>query len=142
MLKELIQLTYDRKANRCLIWMRHLWRSFNYICDDGMRQERIYYLGNDKGDLIYAPQPVNQVWHFGYARKPSDIAYKISIHGHSAEWVQSKESWLSNKYMPFPPTGEYVHPACKDVWYPKLFDKSELPEIMRDHQWYNAEVIL
>lgn len=138
--KELIQLTYERKANKCLIWMRHLWRSFNYICDDGMRQERIYYLGSDKGDLIYAPQPVNQVWHFGYARKPIDIEYKISIHGHSGEWLQSKRGWFDSKYMPWPPVSN-VHPACADTWTPMPFDKTRLPEIMKKHPYYNLEVI-
>lgn len=139
-LKELIQLTYDRKASKCLIWMRHLWRSFNYICDDPMRQERLYYLGADKQDLIYAPQPTNQVWHFGYARKLLDIEYKISIHGHSAEWLRPKAAWLIDKYKPFPPT-QNVHPVCENTWHPKPFDKSELPDIMKDHEWYNSEVI-
>lgn len=139
-LDDLIQLTFERKAIKCLVWMRHLWRSFNYICDDPMRQERIYYLGADSRDLIYAEQPYNMVWHFGYARKPSDIQYKISIHGHSAEWLQPKEKWFTNKFMPFPPEQD-VHPVCKNTWSPKSFNKNELPEIMKSHPWYNLEVI-
>ena len=139
-LKELIQLTYDKKASKCLIWMRHLWRSFNYICDDAMRQERINYLGSDKKELIYAPYAENQVWHFGYARSVSDIAYKISIHGHSGEWLLSKQRWLEEKYMPFPPASD-VHPVCKDTWNPKPFDKRELPEIMMTHPFYNSELV-
>lgn len=140
-LKELLQLTYDRKANRCLIWMRHLWRSFDWICDDPMRQERIYYLHHDRGDLIYAPQPENQVFHFGYARTLEDVKYKISCHGHSSEWLQTKEAWFESKYVPFPPTGEYTHPACQNVWLPQPFDKNELPEIMKTHPYYNLKVI-
>lgn len=140
LLWELIMLTFERKANKCLVWMRHLWRSFDWICDDPMRQERIHYLGGDAGDLIYAPNPINQVWHFGYARKPSDIKYKISIHGHSAEWLQPKEKWFADKFMPFPPT-DNVHPVCENVWHPKPFAKEELPEIMKSHPWYNTKVI-
>lgn len=139
-LRDLIQLTFERKASKCLVWMRHLWRSFNYICDDPMRQERIYYLGDDKQDLIYAPQPENQVFHFGYARKPDDIRYKIAIHGHSAEWLQPKEKWFVNKFMPFPPV-DNVHPVCENTWHPKPFDRNQLPEIMKSHPWFNAEVI-
>lgn len=140
-LNALIQLTYERKAKSCLVWMRHLWRSFNFICDDGMRQERLHYIGDDRQDLIYAePNDHNQVWHFGYARKPSAIHYKIGIHGHSAEWLQPKEKWFANKFLPFPPAQE-THPCCKGVWNPAAFDKAELPEMMREHPYYNLEVI-
>lgn len=139
-LGELINLTYIRKASKCLVWMRHLWRSFNYVCDDPMRQERIYYLGDDRGELIYAPMAFNQVWHFGYARRPADILYKISIHGHSAEWLQPKEQWFHQKYMPFPPAND-THPVCKSTWNPQPFDKTKLPELMQSHPWYNKEVI-
>jgi len=140
-LPELLKLTYERKASKCLIWMRHLWRSFNWICDDQMRQERIYYLGADKGDLIYAPQPENQVFHFGYARTLADVQYKISCHGHSSEWLQSKQDWFESKYKPFPPTGDATHPACAGVWIPKPFDKTELPDFMKLHPYYNFDVI-
>jgi hypothetical protein len=140
MLRELIQLTYERKASKCLVWMRHLWRSFNYICDDPMRQERIYYLGDDKTDLIYAPHPTNQVWHFGYAREFNQVAYKISIHGHSAEWLIPKERWFREKYCAWPPVQD-VHPVCKDTWNPKPFERLELPVMMREHPYYNLEKI-
>lgn len=140
MLRDLIKEVYERKASKCLIWMRHLWRSFNYICDDPMRQERIYYIGTDTKDLIYASQPSNQVWHFGYARSFKDIEYKISIHGHSNEWINSKQVWFNEKYKPFPPTND-VHPTCKDTWQPQLFDKVLLPEIMREHPFYNLKSI-
>lgn len=140
MLKELIDLTYERKASKCLVWMRHLWRSFNYICDDPMRQERIYYLGIDKKDLIYAPHSVNQVWHFGYARELKSIEYKISIHGHSSEWLIPKERWFEEKFKPYPPTFD-VHPVCKDTWNPQPFDKAKLPDLMKLHPWYKLDVI-
>lgn len=146
-LADLVKLTYERKATKCLVWMRHLWRSFNYICDDSMRQERIYYLGNDKTDLIYAPQPENQIFHFGYARRPVDMEYKIGIHGHSSEWLQTKTAWFNDKFMAWPPVNEngesnqYVHPVCSGVWAPQKFDKELLPEIMKDHPYYNLEVI-
>jgi hypothetical protein len=140
MLKDLIQEVYDRKAEKCLIWMRHLWRSFNYICDDPMRQERIYYIGSDKTDLIYASQPVNQVWHFGYARQFVDVEYKISIHGHSGEWILPKQRWFEEKYKPFPPVQD-VHPTCVNTWNPVPFDRNELPKLMRSHPWFDLECI-
>ena len=140
LLNELIRLTYERKASKCLVWMRHLWRSFNYICDDAMRQERINYLGNDKKELIYAPQAENQIWHFGYARSIKDIEYKISIHGHSGEWILPKQQWLEEKYIPFPPASD-VHPVCQDTWEPRPFNKNELPNFMTMHPFYNSEVI-
>lgn len=139
-LQELIKEVYDRKSEKCLIWMRHLWRSFNYICNDPMRQERIYYIGPDKTGLIYASQPVNQVWHFGYARELHQVEYKISIHGHSGEWLLPKQRWFEEKYKPFPPVQD-VHPTCRDTWNPVPFDRYELPELMRDHPWFEKEII-
>ena len=139
-LKELIQEVYERKSSKCLIHMRHLWRSFNYICDDPMRQERIYYIGEDKTDLIYAAQPENHVWHFGYARMLRDVEYKISIHGHSNEWILPKDRWFNEKYKPFPPAQD-VHPTCVNTWNPIPFDRNELPELMRNHPWFEVDEI-
>lgn len=139
-LGELIQEVYERKSEKCLVWMRHLWRSFNFICDDAMRQERIYYIGPDKTGLIYADKPVNQVFHFGYARELNQVEYKISIHGHSNEWTLPKERWFNEKYKPFPPVQD-VHPTCVNTWNPKPFDRKELPEIMHSHPWFDKEVI-
>lgn len=136
----LIELTYERKASKCLVWMRHLWRSFNFICDDPMRQERLWYIGTDTNDLIYAPQPSNQMWHFGYARGLKEVEYKISIHGHSAEWLQPKQKWFENKYKPFPPV-DNTHPVCEATWFPQPFDKMLLPEFMHLHPYFNLEVI-
>lgn len=139
-LKELITEVYERKAAKCLVWMRHLWRSFNFICDDPMRQERIYYIGEAKELLIYADKPKNQVWHFGYARALNQVEYKISIHGHSNEWLMSKDRWFNEKYKPFPPVQD-THPTCKNTWSPIPFDKYELPEIMYSHPYFNFEEI-
>jgi hypothetical protein len=139
-LKELIVEVFERKASKCLIWMRHLWRSFNWICDDPMRQERIYFIGNAKEHLIYADKPMNQVWHFGYARELNQVEYKISIHGHSNEWLMSKDRWFNEKYKPFPPVQD-VHPTCKNTWLPKEFNRYELPEIMHTHPYFKLEEI-
>jgi glycosyltransferase involved in cell wall biosynthesis len=139
-LKELIKETYERKAQKCLVWMRHLWRSFNWICDDAMRQERIYYLGSDYKDLIYADKPNNQIWHFGYARDLNSIEYKISCHGHSGEWLIAKQKWFKEKYCAFPPVND-VHPTCENTWNPKAFDKNELPKIMHEHPYFKLDKI-
>lgn len=136
-LKDLIKETYEKKANKCLVWMKHLWRSFDWICEDDMRQERIYYLGKDKGDLIYASQTEPQVYHFGYARKPIDIEYKISIHGHKAEMINN---WYNNKFLRYPFEGD-SHPTKGANWIPTPFDKTTLPELMRDHPYYNLPII-
>lgn len=139
-LKELIVEVYERKAAKCLVWMRHLWRSFNFICDDPMRQERIYYIGEAKESLIYADKTKNQVWHFGYARALNQIEYKISIHGHSNEWLMPKERWFNEKYKPFPPVQD-VHPTCVNTWNPKELNRYELPEIMHSHPYFKLEEI-
>lgn len=135
----LINETYIRKASKCLIWMKHLWRSFDHICEDAMRQERIYYVKPDKQDLIYSNNGTNDVWHFGYARKPDDIRYKMGIHGHKNEF--NKGDWFNNVYMKFPERKNDLHPTCVETWDARPFDKNELPEFMKKHPYYKLPII-
>lgn len=137
-LRDLIKETYDKKAEKCLCWMKHLWRSFDWICEDAMRQERLYYLGRDKQNLIYAPQPEPQIYHFGYARKPIDIEYKISIHGHKS---QIFNNWYASKFLQYPFPLDDAHPTKDANWCPTPFNKSLLPELMREHPYYNLPII-
>jgi hypothetical protein len=136
-LRDLIKETYEKKASKCLVWMKHLWRSFDHICEDAMRQERLYYLGKDKQDLIYASQTEPQVWHFGYARMPIDVEYKMSIHGHKSELLAN---WYHNKFLRYP-FEEDSHPTRGANWIPTKFDKTLLPDIMKEHPYYNLPII-
>jgi cellulose synthase/poly-beta-1,6-N-acetylglucosamine synthase-like glycosyltransferase len=137
-LKELIQYTYNNNVGQLLVWMRHLWRSFDYVCDDMMRQARVHNMYADFQNIKYADLRENCIWHFGYARSFKDVEYKISIHGHRGEWRDS--GWLENVYKVWPPTPD-VHPTCANTWSPIPFNKELLPEFMRDHPYYNIEKI-
>lgn len=137
-LERLIRETHDNPTLETLCWMRHLWRSFNWICDDVMRQNRIFSLDAPKGSLVYSNSQVNDIWHFGYARKLVDTEYKESIHLHKDEW---REKWFEEKFKGWKPGIIDTHPTCVGHWNPKEFDKSELPEMMKDHLYYNLKTI-
>ena len=137
-LAELIKYVYDNPTEQLLCWMRHLWRSFDWICDDAMRQNRMYTLKNKKGSLLYAPLKTNCIWHFGYARKLVDIEYKESIHLHKDEW---RDNWYEEKFKGWKPGIIDTHPTCVGHWNPESVKKGLLPNIMKDHPYYNSKLI-
>lgn len=120
------------EAREYLVNPYHLWRSFNHVCTDQMIPTRfIKKSGDGKMSL-----PV-QYAHMGYARSVKDIEYKISIHGHKNEW---REGWL-DMFKKWTFGMMDVHPVCNDIWNPEAFDKTQLPEVLRDHPFYDLDII-
>lgn len=115
------------------------WRSFNWIVKDEMQPRRIFTIdGGQSGSRYSGGQP--DIYHFGYARKPIDIAYKIGIHGHKNEW---RDGWFENKYLAWTPGCGIIdtHPTCTDIWNPEPFDQSNLPLVMVEHPYAAMELI-
>ncbi len=79
-----------------------------------------------------------QYFHMGYARSIKDIEYKINIHGHKNEW---RAEWME-MYRNWKYGMNDVHPTCEGIWNPEPFDKTTLPELMRDHPYYDLEAIV
>lgn len=112
----------------------HFWKSFNHICTDGFLPVRIINLHSDN--------PVQgcvngKIYHFGYAQKLEIMEYKTKIHGHKSE---IREDWW-NKYLDWKEGDEDVHIVSKNLWTPYRFDKTTLPEILKNHENYNKDVI-
>lgn len=120
--------------------LRTPWRSFNWICDDPMRPDRFFRLNQPMGSISYTPNEIGMFYHFGYARKPEHIKYKLSCHGHKNEL---KNNWFEEKFMAWSPTNNIgdLHPTCKGFWHAKPFDKNLLPKIMREHPYWNLNII-
>lgn len=136
-LEQSLRYAYGNQARISRLHFEHFWRSFKWVCRDGMTPERIVKMSNHSEPFGYVPQFEHPVWHFGYARKPEDVQYKIGIHGHSAEW---KPNWFQAKFMPWPAPKD-VHPTCNDIWTPEPFDPSVFPEFMHSHPYWDMEPI-
>lgn len=128
-------------ANLARVNFLHFWRSFDWVCRCEMMPIRLQNAPVGTEGYIRMSQPV---YHFGYASRPAMVRYKASIHGHRAEW---RNGWFEEKFMawsPYPPDGFRVgdvHPTAGGIWYPRRFDKEQLPIIMRSHRYWNKEII-
>lgn len=130
------------KSYRFLVNMTHLWRSFNWACNDQGWPIRIFDIRNSGGGEEYLSD-IGNVYHFGYAVRDEIMKYKWLIHGHKNEM---RPSWFENKWSQWPPP-DNCHPANgrnehgEPFWTPKPFDKSALPGFMRQHPFYDLERI-
>lgn len=139
-LEEAIAMAADSEAKEFRLNFIHLWRSFGWVCTDQMLPTRLRKTVGQGEKYLTMTKPV---YHFGYAQRPELVRYKMSIHGHRAEFRQPYQDWWEQKFAAWEPGGEVgdVHPVCVDIWNPKPFDKEELPEIMREHPYWDNEII-
>jgi hypothetical protein len=119
----------------------NFWKSFDYIVRDGFQPVRILRPKNIKRRK---PQgTVNAtIYHFGYAQCAEIMAYKLKIHGHLGDIrnVHGSPENYFNKWAKWthPDCGiTYLHPASRDIWVDaEPFDKTQLPELLKDHPYY------
>jgi len=131
-------LTFAQTSNvrNNLINMVHFWRSFDLICRDQGWPVRIINLMQANNEVAYIPH--EPVYHFGYAVTSQTMAYKWQIHGHKNEL---RLNWFEDKWYKWPAPDD-CHPTNdQDFWTPELFDKTQLPEFMRQHPFYDLEKI-
>lgn len=138
MLRKAIDYVWTQNSKRnWLVNMTHMWKSFGYACKDNNWPVRIIDLRHESGDG-FIPIEFGDVYHFGYAIKHETMSYKWCVHGHKYEL---KPGWFQDKWEQWPPATD-VHPTNGDNWWmPEAFDKTKLPLLMRDHPWYNLDVI-
>lgn len=115
--------------------MIHHWRSFNYACRDTSWPIRMAA----KGLLTYHEFKIDiPIHHFGYARALSDMRYKIETSAHRGEW---RAGWWDNVFMRFPERLTDLHPVVEGMWNAEPYDRTCLPDFMREHPWYGKAVI-
>lgn len=139
-------LDYIWRQNKARNWLlnfsHHLWRSFNWACQDDGWPVRVIDTRHNRG-LAYIPKELGNVYHLGYAIPSRVMEYKLSIHGHKDEL---RPNWLEEKWQAWPPV-EDCHPTNgrkengEGWWNPKPFDKWQLPEVMYSHPFFNLERI-
>mgnify|MGYP001558218476 CR=1 FL=1 len=123
----------------------HLWRSFDYYCDDDCRPLRIVNCKSWQVEHNFPPLIKEKVFHMGYARKPADVYYKALVHAHQeGDW----KTWYQNVFLRFPTVTQNVHPTCvrpkpdgSNWWDIKPFDRYRLPNFMQSHPFWNMEII-
>jgi len=116
-----------------------LWKSFNEYVTDGFAPVRVINLKKPDGEVSIKK---GFIYHMGYCISDKLMEYKISCHGHRADF-ENNSSWLNEKWKGYK-KGEtkYLHPATEAYWIEtEPFDKTTLPQILKDHQFYNLEKI-
>lgn len=111
----------------------NFWRSFNQICVDGFRPVRIINLGNQ--NRTQGEEKVT-IYHFGTAQSREIMEYKYLIHGHKSEL---RPNWLKDFY--YSDRQNDLHPVSHDLWNAAPFDKTKLPEALKNHPNYSKERI-
>jgi len=114
----------------------NFWKSFNHVCYDGFTPIRFYNLHNQGGEGVVPCK----VYHFSTAQSSEIIKYKLLIHGHHDE---IRPGWF-DMYMNWKP-GDVVdkglHLVAYDIWQATEYDKTKLPDALKNHPYYDLEVI-
>lgn len=134
-----LQYAYNGKARRYGIkGYLNFWRSFDWVCTDGFRPIRIENLNvhNNEQDLEC---PLT-IYHFSTAQREEITRYKYTAFGHANEL---RPNWLEDIFYKWTPDAPFddVHCVAFGIWNPVRFDKSTLPDILKQHPNYNKELI-
>ncbi len=141
-LETALRVARDKNAKTTLVRFCHLWRSFDWVCDDPAMPVRI--VRPDGVDPIWYLTPQKYpVFHFGYAQSRRIVEYKQKIHGHKNDW---RSGWFENKYVKWDPAHPQadVHPTNVNFWTPKPLDLDRvavLRRLMDGHPGVGARVI-
>ncbi len=117
----------------------HFWRSFDYQCKDFYQPVRIINLRNPEGTSGNVDM---RIYHFSCAQSEKIIRYKWGVSGHSAEL---RPGWVDNVLFAWTPENKIklLHPVSLDIWGEAIpFDKTTLPEILKNHPNYNKHIIV
>lgn len=105
------------------------WKSFNTVCRDQYAPVRILKPKEGGGELAIE----GTIYHFGYAQDQAIMDYKWSIHGHQDElragWKDMYLNWTDEMD---------VHPVAEGIWNPEAFDKTILPDFLKEHPNYGV----
>lgn len=114
----------------------NFWKSFNYACYDGFTPIRFINLRNHGGQGVVSCK----VYHFSTAQKDEIMRYKLEIHGHKDE---IRAGWFDLTYQLWTPENNFgdLHLVAIGLWNATPFDKTTMPQILKDHPNYNKELI-
>lgn len=118
---------------------KNFFRSFNWICTDGFRPVRIENLRrNNQMQNLNCPMTI---YHFSCALTEATMRYKYSSFGHANEIKKDYLDEIFYKWHPVTnPIGD-LHCVSYNLWNAVAFDKTQLPEYLKIHPYYNLEII-
>lgn len=133
-LETLLNEAMQGEVRHYLAYEFPFWRSFHRaiparLCSPVRAINTRHTGGHQATDAYFA--------HFGYAQPTRYIEYKMTLHGHKADW---RADWFTDKWQ----TNAQVdlHPTNHDFWFAEAVNPLDyLPAWMAEHPFFNLEVI-
>lgn len=124
-----IKLRHDSWVN--------FWRSFGFVVRDGFSPVRLHNLKSNRKEQ---GEVVGKLYHFGCAQSQEIMRYKYEVHGHKSEL---RPNWLYDVYYRWTPENriENLHPVALGLWGAEPFDKSTVPDYLKEHPNFNKVLI-
>lgn len=135
----------------------HFWRGFGYRLEETIFKpvERLFRIsrrfrfkwssksGFKEKAKINVPIDICSCFHFSYARMPDEIKMKTETWAHATD---VRPNWFEDIFLKWPGNKEMIdiHPYKdqEELWKRAVFfDKTRLPDFMKDHPYYNMEII-
>jgi len=116
----------------------NFWRCFDFACYDGFRPIRIENLRSQNNQQnLECPLTI---YHFSTAQSEEITRYKYTAFGHANEL---KPNWLNGTFYAWDRTNQIkdLHCVAYDIWNAEPFDKTILPDFLKQHVNYNKELI-
>lgn len=120
----------------------HFWRSFHRaVLHDPAFPIRIIMPKIKAGEayLQGLEHGIKPISHFGYAQTEKIVAYKVSIHGHKAEF-RTDIDWMAKR---FHINAQHdLHPVGSPYWNTEGVNPLDyMPHWMKEHPFFNMEWI-
>lgn len=130
------------RAGRWLCSFLHLWRSFNWVVEDGFRPIRVVDLRHslDVDESLSLEDQRAPILHFSCAQSEVITRYKWTCHGHQSEL---RPGWLDRFFAWQPGDGD-THPTVNNLWTPRPVTEIERALIEKnvgDHPYAKVERI-
>lgn len=116
----------------------NFWRNFEHVCLDGFRPVRIENL-NRENTSVNIECPLT-IYHFSTCQSEAIMRYKYKVFGHASE---IKPNWLDAVHYAWTPDNNFgdLHPVSIGLWNTVKFDKTTLPQYLKDHPNYNKWLV-
>jgi hypothetical protein len=135
---EMVSQAVQSNHNHYGVPFIHHWKSFSKVCRDGQMPMRLIRVNGGEGQRYLDSRDGKFVVnHMGYCQEDKYIRYKLQCSGHKPEFRPEwyTEKWLANAQHD-------VHPVCtQGFWNPEHFDKERMPQVLKDHRYFNVDVI-
>lgn len=117
----------------------NFFRSFSWCALDGYRPIRLENLHVKTGfQDLNCPMIV---LHFSCAQREAVMRYKYFNYGHASE---IKPNYLDEIFYKWSPENNIqdLHPVAYDLWNAVFYDKTTMPEYLKNHPNYNKDLII